>query len=143
MPTLRAIGYWRSDDPQAPPDLPEPQSLVHVSLGGELQLVWTYLRSGAVLNRWRGFSWCRFGCGIDEERMGWRCLTDGRWVWPEGLAHYVERHGVGLPEEFVRWARQGGWHINETLTSKVCREIEPGYDYSYWTEWATLEARRR
>lgn len=28
-------------------------------------------------------------------------LTDGVYVWPEGLAHYVELHNVHLPQEFV------------------------------------------
>ena len=37
-------------------------------------------------------------------------LTDGTYVWPEGLAHYVEQHGVKLPGEFLEHAR----HVSET-----------------------------
>ena len=28
-------------------------------------------------------------------------LTDGRWVWPQGFAHYVEVHGVRPPQAFL------------------------------------------
>jgi len=33
--------------------------------------------------------------------MGRGELTDGVYVWPEGLAHYLEKHNVRLPQEFV------------------------------------------
>jgi hypothetical protein len=36
-------------------------------------------------------------CGAAE-------LSDGRFLWPEGLAHYVECHGVRPPHEFVAHA---------------------------------------
>lgn len=36
--------------------------------------------------------------------MGCTTLTDGKYVWPEGLAHYVTAHAVRPPEEFVRHA---------------------------------------
>ena len=34
-------------------------------------------------------------------------FTDGIWRWPEGLVHYVEEHGVRLPESFVGDALMG------------------------------------
>lgn len=34
--------------------------------------------------------------------MGCTTLTDGKYVWPEGLAHYVSVHAVRPPEDFVR-----------------------------------------
>jgi hypothetical protein len=33
---------------------------------------------------------------MDEPR------TDGHYVWPEGLAHYLWEHQVRSPEQFVR-----------------------------------------
>lgn len=43
-----------------------------------------------------GTSFCRV-CG---QANGSAELTDGvRFVWPEGLAHYVEAHNVRLPAE--------------------------------------------
>ena len=47
-------------------------------------------------------SFCRFACG--ETAMGAEDLTDGTYVWPSGLVHYVEQHAVGLPEAFVAHA---------------------------------------
>ncbi|HEY1188039.1 MAG TPA: hypothetical protein VGE74_10300 [Gemmata sp.] len=41
--------------------------------------------------------------------MGGRDLTDGVWMWPEGLAHYVECHAVRLPDEFVSTMESHGW----------------------------------
>lgn len=32
-------------------------------------------------------------------------LTDGRWVWRQDLAYYVERYKVGLPLAFIETAR--------------------------------------
>ena len=56
-----------------------------------------YLKAGREHESWCGYSACRL-CGASN---GSRCLTDGQWAWPEGLAHYVEEHSVGLPAEFV------------------------------------------
>jgi hypothetical protein len=47
-----------------------------------------------------GLSRCRLcgrvnGCGES---------SDGVFVWPSGLAHYVVDHGVRLPDDFVRHA---------------------------------------
>lgn len=38
-------------------------------------------------------------------------LTDGRWVWPADLAHYVERYRVGVPDEFLADIEAAGWTI--------------------------------
>ncbi|MFE7508433.1 hypothetical protein [Promicromonospora sp. NPDC057488] len=38
-------------------------------------------------------------------------LTDGHWVWPSSLAHYVERYKVELPREFIDDMRARQWHV--------------------------------
>src|SRR4051812_9787890 len=62
-----------------------------------------YLEAGAVdfFQSQFGHSWCRFFCGAAREQMGSKELTDGNWIWPQGLSHYVRSHGIILPEEFV------------------------------------------
>jgi hypothetical protein len=35
---------------------------------------------------------------VPDSEMGSFDLTDGLWLWPEGLAHYVEAHGLPLLE---------------------------------------------
>ena len=48
-----------------------------------------------------GYSPCRI-CGVDN---GAAEYTDGTYVWPEGLAHYIYDHAVRLPEDLVRHAK--------------------------------------
>ncbi|NUT93425.1 MAG: hypothetical protein HOY78_15525 [Saccharothrix sp.] len=92
--TLRLIGYWHG--PEAP-GWPDVRSFVDDSLDPAARdRVSTYLRSGTVLAAAAGWSSCRL-CGRPN---GSTELTDGvRFVWPEGLPHYVEAHNVRLPAE--------------------------------------------
>lgn len=89
---LRAVGYWRPMDRRRKSPRPDPRDLVDATRTPEerAELV-ARLRAGTVLFRWLGSSTCRF-CGLRPN--GNTCLTDGVNVWPEGLAHYVEAHGV-------------------------------------------------
>jgi hypothetical protein len=38
-------------------------------------------------------------------------LTDGRYVWPGDLAHYVRKYNVRLTGEFFEHAMVGGWKV--------------------------------
>ncbi len=100
---LEAVGYWFND--MAPSAYPRPQKLVGAWDPDERAAVIAYLRAGDVLETYRGASFCRFDCG--DQNMGHRDFTDGRFAWPEGLAHYVEQHEVTLPRHFVMHALSG------------------------------------
>lgn len=103
---FKVVGYWH--DPNAPrtATLPDPTTLVDEEWSRtERATVARYLRGGEALRACHGFSWCRFRCGIPDRRMGHRDLTDGVYVWPEGLPHYVQRHRVRLPDEFLAHVR--------------------------------------
>jgi hypothetical protein len=106
---MRRIGFWKESFLD---DLPNPHLLVDANWSpAERLIVIAYLRSGSVRDRFFGFSWCRFECGIPEQEMGNRELTDGVYVWPEGYVHYIERHGVKPPTDFIERAlllRHGG-----------------------------------
>jgi hypothetical protein len=67
--------------------------------------VLAHLMLGTEFQGWRGHSWCRFGC--EAKMHGYRDMTDGVYVWPEGFVHYVEAHNVKPPEEFIRHALRG------------------------------------
>ena len=58
-----------------------------------------YLDGGNVCARYLGWSDCR----ICKSENGSLDLTDGKWIWPEGLSHYVKEHNVRLPEEFINY----------------------------------------
>ncbi len=99
---LEAVGYWFY--PTRPNGYPRPQALVGRWSAARRAAVVAYLRAGVVFETYRGWSYCRFDCDATDRTMGHRDLFDGAWVWPEGLAHYVEQHAVRLPERFVRHA---------------------------------------
>jgi hypothetical protein len=92
---LRRIGYWATGaDDQYWPDSrafvdPHPDPVTQTRVG-------EYLRHGTWFVVCMGFSPCRL-CG---RRNGSTELTDGKhFVWPEGLAHYVDEHRLRLPDE--------------------------------------------
>ncbi|MDP7034636.1 MAG: hypothetical protein QF752_09110 [Planctomycetota bacterium] len=68
-----------------------------------------------------GHTWCRFECGIPDERMAVGEGTDGVWYWPEGLSHYVMEHRVALPEAFLDHAESVGWSISHEKVEEVRR----------------------
>jgi hypothetical protein len=100
---LKFIGYWawpKTEYQEASVGLPDPHDFVDETWDKIQRAACVrYLQAGKTFESWRGWSWCRFACG--ERKMGSQCLTDGTYVWPQGLSHYVERHGVRLPQEFV------------------------------------------
>ena len=87
---LIPVGYWYS---KHHPDLPMPTESDTYD-----PEVASYLKAGEVKYSWRGFSSCRL---CNEALHVSRCLTDGVYIWPEGLPHYLEEHGTPLPEEFL------------------------------------------
>jgi hypothetical protein len=101
---LRYIGYWyrvKGDGRADPAD--------YIDEGwdeGERELVASYVSDGELMTlaSWRGYSWCRFKCGKGVE--GTRCLTDGKYAWPEGFAHYIREHSVRPPAEFIEHVKE-------------------------------------
>lgn len=99
---LKYLGYWRTRDRRCTRDL-RPNPFDYVDLlwdSGERARVVKHLQGGETLYQWLGSSTCRF-CELRPN--GNRCFTDGTYGWPEGLAHYVELHGLRPPEEFVQY----------------------------------------
>lgn len=106
------LGYWYMDEAHINPantyaeflySLPDPRDFVDPTWdAAERAMVLDHLRVATTFGAWKGIS----GCRICECSNGSRCLTfDGSWVFPQGLAHYVETHGVRLPQEFVDHVR--------------------------------------
>ncbi|MCI4066122.1 hypothetical protein MRQ36_27670 [Micromonospora sp. R77] len=94
--TLRLIGYWCGPGEEHWPD---PALLVDGEADAANQRrVSAYLRGGTRFVATAGHSLCRL-CGT---RNGSSELTDGKYfVWPEGLAHYIDAHNVRLPDEIT------------------------------------------
>jgi hypothetical protein len=95
------LGYWKSSYSfDCAEHLPDPHNYVDEAWAktAECTQVIAHLKAGRILESWRGSSWCRFGCEIQN---GSHCLTDGTYAWPEGFAHYLEHHAVKPPQEFI------------------------------------------
>jgi len=96
MTQLIAIGFWAD---YTHPSWPDPRELVNRNTDEcERREVADYLDRGLVIQVYRGWSYCRI-CGYD--RNGHADLSDGTYLWPEGLAHYVREHHVQLPGQFT------------------------------------------
>ncbi|MGC4118711.1 MAG: DUF4339 domain-containing protein [Myxococcales bacterium] len=136
FPQFRAVGYWRD---QPSDGLPDP---------GPLCRCWPFgskdaraLSAGFVVAQWRGCSWCRAvwwrrgPCA--DAKMGSADLSDGVFVWPEGLSHYVTVHRLRLPEWFLE-------RVGSTTVAPQVQEALRGlpsvllrYDFTEWRAWAS------
>ena len=136
----KIIGYWFHSFSEDAARYPHPQDLVRkdwLDVRTQSALL-SYLRAAPEFEAYRGLSWCRFECGVDNRVMGYREFWDGEWVWPEGLAHYVEHHGVYLPDEFVSRAVSG------LPPSSLPSPAFPRHlDFGFWLDWASKQSRQR
>jgi hypothetical protein len=93
--TLTLIGYWASE---RHPEWPDPRTFIESAWDEvERDLVLSHLRRGFVARAYMGLSPCR----LCDERVGSLELSDGEFIWPEGLDHYVEAHGLRPPRGFI------------------------------------------
>lgn len=123
-----AIGYWFSEQT---PFFPDPHSFVKNEIDQQLrQLVAAYLDRGTHFIPYLGHSWCRFKCGAKEDEMGSFCFTDGDYIWPQGLGHYIKRHNVWLPELFIEHVVRN----NTRDISHVDTSILDLHDYNWWID---------
>lgn len=92
---LILIGYWRGRGAEAWPD---PGDFIDSTWNAdERDIVLDYLGRGFVVRAYMGYSPCRI-CGRENGALE---LSDGTYVWPEGLVHYLADHGVRPPDPFV------------------------------------------
>jgi hypothetical protein len=119
MRTLIPIGYWRS---QLEPEWPEPADFVDENWDeNERNHVAVFLESGTVPWVQLGVSICRF-CGQEN---GFAECTDGVFLWPEGLAHYVREHAVRLPAPVVDHIEGRGSFDPHQVDSDWWRTVKP------------------
>jgi hypothetical protein len=159
VPTLKLIGYWADDEHAAKYGYPRARRMIVEAAAGPVasqatdqdspfihprrlvDAAWAwedrsrvvrYLSEARDVAGAGGFSYCRFGCGVN----GCTERSDGVWLWPEGLAHYVQHHDVRLPEEFLSHVRNRGYcplPAEETPIDFVCQSS------SFWRSWCASQ----
>lgn len=132
---LRMVGYWmESLDASTDPFYP-PQEFVSGNRTERREQIACYLENASPLSEFKGVSWCRFKCGIEDHAMGAGELTDGLWAWPSGLSHYVREHGIELPKDFIDHIDAGG----STLPEKISGPFP--IDLQYWINWCEKQTQ--
>lgn len=101
-----------------------------------------YLSSGEILSAFLGLRDCKFGCPLNEPVIYDRGLTDGVWVWPYELIHYVSVHDVDLPEEFVQHMKMSNFNVRlkEEIIELISKSNITNNDlfeisYDTWDAW--------
>jgi hypothetical protein len=118
---LTAIGYWHSI---FEPEYPDPAKFIDLQWNvAEKITVIEHISQARVIADWTGQSWCRFRCG--EMQLGSQDVTDGIYIFPEGLVHYLQHHHVRLPEEFIRHVR----HYQPVEINFGLEQCEIHYDW--------------
>ncbi|MEO0468233.1 MAG: hypothetical protein AAF206_01335 [Bacteroidota bacterium] len=120
---IRTIGYWSGEGPSNDHHPDAEDFIVDAPYPHQADVV-AYLKKGTRMPHISlGFSICRI-CGISN---GTQDLSDGKYMWPEGLAHYVEAHQLRLPAEFEK-------HVLSDWQPVDTENMWPG-SYRIKTDW--------
>jgi hypothetical protein len=111
MANIRVIGLWFG--PHAP-GWPDVQRFVDPSADQvQRERIAQILDDGRRTDRvYMGYSRCRLCDSINGSGE----FTDGVFIWPEGLSHYIRRHQIRLPDA-----------IEETLIQPAATDAEVEY----------------
>jgi hypothetical protein len=138
MKELFLVGFWENREKNN--GFIHPECLINNNLSESLKYkIISYLRSKNILLPYAGYSYCRFADGPSDELMGCCDITDGFWVWPEGLPVYIEKYNIHLPKDFIDHMRKSGFKINQKLdleemtTQFVKKELV--YNTDFWKDW--------
>lgn len=129
MQELQLIGYWQEIDGSG--DYPHPRDFVDLEWEiSDKEKIVLYLRSGLLFRGFWGYADCRFGKRKQPQEMGSRELTDGVYLWPEGLAVYVSEYGVTLPHEVVEHMRKSDFTIPQRQQTEKYSVVD-----TFWRQW--------
>lgn len=92
------VGYWNNEYNDYP-QYPHPKDLIDASFwkGLDKKRIKEYLDTQPFCMHAFGFARCR----ICDKVLGTSDRTDGTFVWPDKLSHYIY-HDVKLPKEFIK-----------------------------------------
>lgn len=130
---LIGVGFWEENTES---DMPNPKSLGSWQLSDKtmFELINYLLQCPMFCSYW-GMSWCRFECGTSDWEMGNAEYTDGKFVWPQGLIHYLLVHRIQLPKKFIDHCLNNDLAIDE-LTNIADKKYE--IDYDWWISESSI-----
>lgn len=65
--------------------------------------------------------------------------TDGVWLWPSTLAHYVSSYRIRLPEDFIQDMRAAAWdpgdyRVTPSEEDQIIEALELGWANDHYAE---------
>ncbi len=123
MTLLMPLGFFR-ELRHGDPDGPSLEELAGAGNAADTDMLVAYLRDGAALIVSPGLV-SDVLSGDETPVCERHIVTDGVWVWPLDVAHYVEKRDVGLPLEFLEHVQRVSYKIphisNEQLSALAQR----------------------
>lgn len=92
-------------------------------------MVISYLRSQPTEHYYKGWSWCRI---CDKDRLGDSDQSDGVYLWPSGYVHYLEKHKVKPPQDFID-------HVKRMLRKKALDHVKKKKPLAFLAEIAAKD----
>lgn len=130
MHTLILVGYWRSKMESGWPD---PAWFIDEAWSrSEAAAVVEHVQRGEPVAVAAGVDWCRFRCS--REHLGTAMLSDGTYVWPQSLVHYMLAHAVRPPDEFVLHAGRAGAAVAAPIAERTQIETSWWRAQRGWSE---------
>ena len=129
---FKKIGYWSGEN-KANNRYPEVKDFVISRAYEDQSTIAKYLKSGTRISIISpGTSTCRI-CGMPNGNSD---LGDGKYIWPEGLEHYITEHNVRLPQEFEK-------HVNSDWQPINISKLWPGEWYIESGWWISQKKKNR
>jgi hypothetical protein len=136
---LKPVGYWFEEGYGE--RWPDPAHLVDYQWRiDERPRIVAYLRHAPKMRDCLGYARCRLG-GVPDSEMGTGDLSDGTYIWPEGLWIYVSRFSVRIPDDMIEHMRRHDFQVPADLD--VATLGQRGVDLKYWEDWAGRNATER
>ena len=136
---LKLIGFW-TDTKFKKEKWIHPKRLVDSSWEADRrEKIVEYLNSGHIIYHELGYSYCRFSDGPADKEMGSGYKADGVWSWPEGLAVYIEKYHVRLPDEFIKHMAANDFMIPLDLDVEKLRNMP--VQTEFWKIWCKKQWR--
>lgn len=111
-----------------------------------------YLNSGKVVYSMLEAFECKFGCSGKDVILYDNLITDGTWLWPAELIHYVSEHDFEVPISFLNHMKNNEFRVRfpgelvetirgmsvDSFLDKKSVEVS----YRLWDEWLEYKGQK-